>query len=561
MSKIWRLRKSPALPDPDFLQTLGVHPVLAQVLWTRGIADPGEADRFLTPRLSDLHDPFLFKDMVPAIERVRRAIDRKEKVMIYGDYDVDGVTSSAVLCRALRRQGADVMTYIPHRMEEGYGLNLEIIPTVKDAGVTLIITVDCGITSFEEIEALSGEGVDAVVLDHHEAEGGRVPSARAVIDPKQPGCSYPFRDLAAVGIVAKFIQALTGSFPEEDLDLIAMGTVADVAPLRDENRVFVRLGLPQITKSQKPGVRALIRSARVEGKTASSHTIGFVLGPRLNAAGRMGTANTSLDLLLSQDEGTSLSLAMMLESHNRERQKLQGSVVDEAIAFIEADTGILNDKVLVVPGEKWHKGVLGIAATKIAEKYGRPALVISFDNGLGVGSARSVEGFHLNEALAHCADVLEEFGGHKRAAGLRVRQEMVQELRSRINAFANDISVEDMAPVLDIDMELSLGKICMELIGGLSRLEPYGEANPPPVFVTRRVLVKSRPKVMGRDTVKFWVSDGRVTHQALGFGMAPLCAGLRMGQAVDIAYSLSIDDWNKAPQPQITLKDIKVLTK
>jgi single-stranded-DNA-specific exonuclease len=481
--------------------------------------------------------------------------------MIYGDYDVDGVTSTAVLWRALKKIGMDVVNYIPHRVEEGYGLNHEIIPLAKDLGVSLLITVDCGINSFDEIAALSAEGVEVVILDHHEPDEKGVPQAVAVVDSKQKQNVYPFRDLAGVGLAAKFVQALTGQFPKEDLDLVTLGTIADVVPLRGENRIFARLGLPLITRTQKLGLRALIRSARIEGKEVSPHTVGFVLGPRINAAGRVGTANTSLDLLLAQDEVTSFSLACSLEAHNRERQRLQSEVVDEAVAVIEADRAFIDEKVIVVHGQGWHKGVLGIVASKIADKYGRPAIVISLNEGLGVGSARSVEGFHLHDALRRCSDVLEEFGGHKHAAGLKVRQENLSEFRSRLNLLARDMITEGLEPTLEIDSELALTEADLDLIKVLEVLEPHGEGNPEPVFVTRRLMVKSRPQVMGRDTIKFWVTDGRVTKQVVGFGMGEDYKGLRQGQAVDIAYSLSIDDWNKSPQAQLTLKDVKVLMK
>jgi single-stranded-DNA-specific exonuclease len=316
-----------------------------------------------------------------------------------------------------------------------------------------------------------------------------------------------------------------------------------------------------ITRTKKLGLRALLRSSRAEGKEASPHTVGFILGPRINAAGRVGSANTSLDLLLSEDEANSFSLACSLEAHNRERQKLQSVVVEEAVAVIEGDETFLTDKVIVVHGEGWHKGVLGIAASRIADKYGRPTIVISLSEDLGVGSARSVEGFHLHDALTSCSDVLESFGGHKHAAGLKVKRENLAEFRSRLNELASGMTTEELEPTLSIDAEVTLKDADLELINTLDILEPHGEGNPEPVFATRRLMVKSRPQMMGKDTIKFYVTDGRVTRQAVGFGMGEDNAHLRMGQAVDIAFTLSIDDWNKAPQAQLTLKDIRVLTK
>ncbi|MBF0122261.1 MAG: single-stranded-DNA-specific exonuclease RecJ [Candidatus Omnitrophica bacterium] len=561
MPKIWRLKPPQPKLQAELSSALHIHPIVAQILINRGVLTQEAAASFLSPQLDDLFDPFLLKGMDKAVARVRLAKANNEKVMIYGDYDVDGVTSVAVLWRALKKFGIDAIKYIPHRMEEGYGLNLEIIPLAKELGVTLLMTVDCGVTSCEEVKALQKEGIDAVITDHHEPEEDRLPDAVSIIDAKQPGCTYPFRDLAGVGIAAKFAHALLGEFPKEDLDLITLGTIADVVPLRGENRIIVRFGLPMIMKTKKRGLKALIQSARIEGKEASPYLVGFILGPRLNAAGRMGTANTSLDLLLSEDATSSAALASSLEAHNRDRQRLQGVVFDEAIAQIDSDQALFKRDVIVAHGEGWHKGVLGIAASKIAERYGKPAIVISFSEGFGVGSARSVEGFHLNEALAHCSGILDEFGGHKRAAGLKLKHERVAEFREKINDFAKGIFQQEPVPTLEIDTELPLTQVSMELVKTVASLEPHGEGNPAPLFATRRLMVKSRPQVLGKDTIKFWVTDGRVSLSVVGFGMGTGCADLRMGQAVDIVYTLGIDDWNKAPQVQLVLKDIRSIIK
>ncbi|MBF0595111.1 MAG: single-stranded-DNA-specific exonuclease RecJ [Candidatus Omnitrophica bacterium] len=558
MSKKWRLKK----PDPErqafLVKNLHIHPVVAQLLINRNVIDPVEAGIFLAPELNQLLDPFLLKDMDLAVARLKLARERGENVLVYGDYDVDGVTATAVTYRMLRRLGVRARTYIPHRMEEGYGLNADIITLAKAETISLIITVDCGITAFDEAEALGREGIDLIILDHHEPEGGRIPRATAVVDPKRPDCNYQCPQLAGVGLAAKFVQAVTGVFPEEDLDIITLGTVADVVALTGENRIFVRAGLPSLTKTIKPGLRALIDVARLTGKEMTPFSVGFGLGPRLNAAGRMGSANTSLDLLLSDDSGNAMALAQALESLNRERQKLQAEVVDEAMEIIKQDSAYAEETVIVVFKEGWHKGVLGIAASKITDKFGRPSVVISTQEGVGVGSARSVPGFYLNEAFAHCACLLESFGGHQRAAGLKLHQKNIADFRLKVNLFAKDIAAtQDLKPVLDIDAELSLSLATMDIVHTVEALAPYGEGNPVPVFATRRLMVKSRPQVMGKDTIKFWVTDGRVSLSVVGFGMGSDCSELRMGHAVDIAYTLGIDDWNKAPQVQLMLKDIR----
>jgi len=558
MTRKWRLKK----PDPEnqaFLAgALSIHRIVAQLLVNRNIIDPLQAKAFLFPSVDQLLDPFLLKDMDLAVARLRLARERGEHVLVYGDYDVDGVTATAVTFRMLRRLGIKSRTYIPHRMDEGYGLNEDIIVLAKAEAVSLIITVDCGITAFAEADALRREGIDLIILDHHEPEGGCIPDAAAVVDPKRPDCNYACPQLAGVGLAAKFVQAVTGVFPIEDLDLITLGTIADVVPLTGENRIIVHAGLPLLTKTDKPGLKALINVARLTGKEMTPFSVGFGLGPRLNAAGRMGSANTSLDLLLSDDAGNAMALAQALDVLNRDRQRLQAEVVEEAMAIINLDVAYLHEAVIVVYKEGWHKGVLGIAASKISEKFGRPSVVISIQDGFGTGSARSVAGFYLNEAFAHSAELLESFGGHQRAAGLKVREERIVEFRSRINSFAKDVSDErDLSPVLDIDAEVQLPLATMELVKTVEALAPYGEGNPVPVFAARRLMVKSRPQVMGKDTLKFWVTDGRVSLSVVGFGMGSTFAELRMGQAIDIAYTLGIDDWNKEPQVQLMLKDLR----
>jgi single-stranded-DNA-specific exonuclease len=559
MAKKWRLK--PANPDlqAELVAALKISPVVIQLLINRGIIDPDQIRSFLNASLKDLHDPFLLKDMDKAVARLQQARAAGETVLVYGDYDVDGVTSTAVVYRLLKKLGIKAMSYIPHRMDEGYGLNVEIVPLARQWGVALLITVDCGVTAAEEVKALKDAGIDTIVIDHHEPEGA-VPEAVAVIDPKQPNCSYPCKDLAGVGLAAKFVQAVEGEFPLYDLDLVTLGTIADVVPLKGENRIIARHGLPRIASSSKAGVQALIEAARVRGKDMTPHIVGFSLGPRLNAAGRMGSAGTSLELLLCDDPSNAAALVQALEVHNRDRQRMQSSVVDEAVDIIEGGGALSGDKIIVVHKEGWHKGVLGIAAAKITEKYGRPAIVISVEDGLGTGSARSVEGFHLNEALAHCAEMLEGFGGHKRAAGLRVKDHMIADLRARLNSFAENVFADGVPDVvLEVDLQLPLAMVSMDLVDLIASLEPFGEGNPAPLFATRRLMVKSKPQVMGKDTLKFWVTDGRESVSVVGFGMGADFGHLRMGQAVDIVYTIGIDDWNKAPQAQIMLKDLRII--
>jgi single-stranded-DNA-specific exonuclease len=558
MVKRWTIQPQDPQLQKTISDALGTDPIIAQLLINRQITSVSQAKMFLLADMASLNNPFLLADMERTVDRIELAKTRSEKVLIYGDYDVDGVTSSALLRRLFDQLGIQTINYIPHRMEEGYGLNLEIAEFARSQGVNLIITVDCGINAFLPIEAINAAGIDVIVIDHHEPDGNKLPPALAVINPKRADCLYPFKNLSAVGLVAKLIQAILGHIPLEDLDLVALGTVADVVPLLGENRIFVKNGLPYIERTNKPGLQALLEIAKIAGKKMKPYYIGFILGPRLNAAGRMDSATISLDLLLSEDPADAYALACSLEAHNQTRQKMQSAVVEEALAMIEADEALKNQDIIVVYKQGWHKGVLGIVASRIVDKYYRPTVVISVEDGMGTGSARSIDGFHLHEALTSCSGMLENFGGHKRAAGLRLKYDNIENFRQAMNDFAqHSLPQEKFIPTLEIDCEIPLNVIDMGLIEAISSMEPHGEGNPAPVFCSRNLMVKSPPSLLGKDTIKFWVSDGTHSISAVGFGMGSYKDLVKLGGRVDLAYSLSIDDWNKAPTVQLMLKDIK----
>ncbi|HPB68574.1 MAG TPA: DHHA1 domain-containing protein, partial [Candidatus Omnitrophota bacterium] len=416
-----------------------------------------------------------------------------------------------------------------------------------------------GITAFREIELLQQEGLDCLVIDHHEPSERGIPPAYAVIDPKRKDCPYPFKHLAAVGLVAKLGQALFGGIQEDHLDLIALGTVADVVPLRDENRVFVKMGLPRIGQTKNKGLSALLDVARIRGKKMKPYHAGFILGPRINATGRMGSAQQSLDLLLSEDIHEAQTLARVMENLNNERQKLQRDVVQEALTLVEQEVNFQDRKIIVVSKEGWHKGVLGIVASRLAEIYYRPTIVISLQDGVGTASARSIAGFHLHEALESCSGMLENFGGHKLAAGLTILEPNIGKFTQSINYFARRyIPGRHLVPVLDIDQDLPLSSLTFSLLETIERLEPYGEGNPEPLFCSRNLRVKSHPVILGRETLKFWVTDGDITVSAVGFGLAKYRDLVRFGEQVDLAYQPIIDDWNKAPTIQLKIKDLKM---
>ncbi len=538
--------------------SLNIHPIVAQLLVNRGISTLEEAQNFFSADVSSLHDPFLLKGMDRMIERVKKAQRNKEKILIFGDYDVDGVTSSALLYRRLSRTGLEVINHIPHRVNDGYGLNENIAQYAKEKGVKLLISVDCGISSYRAVECLNACGIDCLIIDHHEPSHNHLPAAYAIVNPKQKGCLYPFKNLASVGLVAKLIQALEGNISEEILDLVALGTIADVVPLRGENRIFVRLGLPRIEQTKNKGLAALMEVAKISGKKMSPYHVGFILGPRINATGRLDSAHKSLDLFLSEDHTKAHALAKQLDGFNTQRQKIQKEMVEEALEIVERDVNFKEQKVIVIHREDWHKGVLGIVASKIAERYYRPTIVISVKEGIGVASARSIEGFHLYNALHDCADLLENYGGHEGAAGLTIRAENIDPFRNLINQAAEQLfTPQKLLPSISIDSEIPLSSVSKDMADIIADMGPFGEGNPEPIFCSRRVKVKSYPQILGRDTLKFWVTSGSVAVSAVGFGMAEYKPLIVPGQEIDLAYQMTIDDWNKEPTVQLKLKDIK----
>lgn len=559
MQRHWQIKNPHPQLQSRLSNALNIHPIISQLLINRGITEIKEAENFMSAGIETIADPFLMKDMDKAVARIRKAQRNKERVLVFGDYDVDGVTSSALLNHVLSGMGIDVLHHIPHRVEDGYGLNHSIGLRARKENVSLLICIDCGITAKEEVAALNRLGIEVIVIDHHEPNPARMPEAVAIINPKQPGCAYPFKEFASVGLAAKLIQALTGQVPEEVLELVAIGTIADIVPLHGENRVFVKHGMPKILKTKNIGLRALLESARVSVPKISSQHIGFILGPRLNAAGRMDSAHGSLDLLLAKDGKEALALAQKLEEHNTRRQKTQRDIVEEALDIVEQEVNFKDQKVIVLSKEGWHKGVLGIVASKLTDRYYRPSVVISVKDGVGTASARSIDGFHLYEALSRCSDCLEEFGGHEGAAGLTIRAENIESFREMINEVAHKtMETRDMVPTLSVDCEVPLSSVDLDFTEIVSSLEPFGEGNSTPVFATRRLQVKGYPALLGKDTLKFWVSDGKVSISAVGFGMAKYKPMIKPGAEIDLAYEVIIDDWNKSPEPQLKIKDIRL---
>lgn len=548
-SKILSMKKISIHPPDLKLQGslvngLGISRVIAQLLINRGITTKAEADKFLNIKADNFLDPYSFKDMQVAVDLIRRSNREKEKVMIFGDYDVDGITSVALLKQTLSKIGLEAISYLPHRVKEGYGLAKNILEIAKEKNIKLLITVDCGISSYREVAQLRREGINVVITDHHEPTHSELPPASAIINPKIADSGYKYRDLAGVGVVYKLCQALLKDRLIEDLDLVSLGTIADVVPLTGENRIIAKLGLGVLANTVKIGLRALIDSSSIKNKKISSTFVSFILGPRINASGRMDSGEVALKLLLTKEKDEACRLAEALQVYNRQRQKIEGKILEEAQGLIDKEVNFKEHKVIVVANEGWHQGVLGIVASKLADRFYRPTIVISLAEGLCKGSGRSIKNFHLFGALLECKEFLDAFGGHSHAVGLVITRNNIEEFKNKINHFAREsLSFEDLIPSLEIDMELSLSDLSEGLALELEGLEPFGTGNPEPLFYSRKLKLKGPLQLLGKDTIKFWVTDGNATYQAIGFGMSSFKDSLLNADSFDLAYNLRMDTW------------------
>ncbi|HEX8338328.1 MAG TPA: single-stranded-DNA-specific exonuclease RecJ [Pyrinomonadaceae bacterium] len=564
----WVPRREDA-PEPSTLaRSVGVSAVVAGVLAARGVETDTAARALLAPSLEQLHDPFLMLGMREAVGRVLRAVDAGERILVYGDYDVDGTTGTVVLRRALSFLGAQTGYHVPHRFTEGYGIRRDVLERAKRDGYSLVISVDCGIRAFEPLEWARENGLDVIITDHHlpdDEEGA--PPAFAVLNPNQRACAYPDKNLAGVGVAFKLAHALFRERGRENLvpgflKVVAIGTVADVAQLTGENRAIVALGLADLQRATNPGLRALMEVAGCgDGTGMRAFDIGFRLGPRINAAGRMEAARAVVELFESKSPTEARAIAEQLDARNRERRDVQQQVTERAVAELEL-SGQGETSVVVVAGDGWHRGVIGLAASKIAERLQRPAVVISLDeDGTGHGSARSGDGFHMLDALTQCADILEAFGGHAHAAGLGVRRENVAELRRRLNEHAARIACEgggDGRPCLEYDMELPADALSLDLCGELEALEPFGAGWPRPVFVTKNLRVVGEPRVLKERHLKFGVAAGGRVHDCLWWGGAERAAATpRPGARIELAYSVEANCWNGNTRLQLVVEDLR----
>ena len=548
-------------------RALDVSPTIAQLLITRGYEDLDAARRFLRPSPDQLHNPSLMLGMKEAVERILRAIERREKILVYGDYDVDGTTGTVVLRRALKLLGAETGFHVPHRFTEGYGIQQAALERAQAEGFTVVISVDCGIRAHEPLYWAREHNLDVIVTDHHlpdEDEGA--PPAYAVLNPNQRDCPYPDKNLAGVGVAFKLAHALFRERGMESkvagfLKVVAIGTVADVAPLIGENRVIVALGLEDLQRATNPGLRALMEVAGCgDGRGMTATDLGFRLGPRINAAGRMDAARAVVELFEATGHEEARRLAQHLDSRNRERQSVQSELVKLALDEWNAG-GIEGAHVAVIAGDNWHRGVIGIAASKIAEKLNRPCIVISLEDGIGHGSARSIEAYRLLDGLTACADLFEKFGGHSHAAGLSIKRERIAELRRRLNEHAAlHIAEQDLQPALLIDAELPCEALTLALAEELRALEPYGAGNPRPLFMTRDLRLLSEPRVMKDRHLKLRLSgtDKRPLEAVWWNGLEALDGQtLRPGASIELAYTVEPNTWQGVTRLQLCVRDLK----
>lgn len=559
MNKKWQIYETDENKINEIQEKYQLNKLLATILVNRNITEKEDIRLFLEPTRKDFHDPFLITDMKKAVERIIKAIQNQEKVTIYGDYDVDGITSITVLKSFLQDRGLEVESYIPNRLEEGYGLNKEAIGKIVNSGCQLMITVDCGISAIEEIAYANSLGIETIVTDHHEP-GNELPQAMSVIDNKRKDSSYPFRDLAGVGVVFKLIQAIgiTLGLKEEEylkyLDIVCVGTISDIVPLVDENRVIAKLGLLLISQTKNIGLRSIINSSGYQ--KIDSNSISFGIAPRINACGRMGKAEEALELLLSSNINRVNELTRKLNEHNRIRQETEKSIFENAVEQIQKEH-LDEGNSIIVGGENWHHGVIGIVSSKITEMYFKPSILLSFEeDGIGKGSGRSIPGFDLHEALMQCTDTIEKFGGHSMAVGITVRKDNFLKFREEFEQIASKAHIDEIVPVIQVDAKIDVKDISKEMVESLKQLEPFGEGNRMPVFVFKNLKIDSIRALSEGKHLKLTLKDNNTIINSIGFNLGHLAEEYRIGDKIDVVGVLEINSFNGVESLQINMKDV-----
>ncbi|MBQ8301448.1 MAG: single-stranded-DNA-specific exonuclease RecJ [Clostridia bacterium] len=568
IDKIWKF-KNKKLREEDIKnisQEYHISPVIATVLLNRGI-EKDDIPSYLKKSMSDVVNPKLMLDMDKAVERINKAIENKEKIAVYGDYDVDGITSTALLYEFLSSIGADVEYYIPDRKGEGYGINIMAVNKLFKQGIKLLITVDCGITAVGEVEFAKLQGMDVIITDHHTCKDRLPTAAAAILNPKRPDCTYPFDALAGVGVAFKLILALamengmsTKEVFAKYVDIATLGTIADVVPLLGENRIITDKGLKVLQNPRRIGLRALMEVAGVLGKPMNASTIAFAIAPRLNAAGRLGTATTAVELLLTKDENRAREIALNLDSENKERQLTERQIFDEALAMIASDPNFEKKKVIVLAQEDWHQGVIGIVASRLCDLYYKPCILISHSNGIGKGSGRSIAGLNLFDALNHCEKHLIDFGGHAVAAGLNINMSDLDNFIKEINKYADEtLTEQDMIPSVNIDCPLSESAVTLDNAKILSSLEPFGMGNEKPVFAMADAQVVNIASV-GADNkhLRLRIAKNNQLINCIGFGMGEYADMIEKGTILNLAFQMDINVYQGMENVQLILKDLKI---
>lgn len=558
--KRWSIAKLNKENAKTISERYDLPPIIATLLDIRGIVTEKDINDFLYNE-SDINNPFEIKDMDKAAARVKAAVENGEKICVYGDYDADGVTSTALLYSYLETIGADVIYYIPSREGEGYGMNTNAVDILYKKGVNLIVTVDNGISAIEEIAHAKSLGIETVVTDHH-MPGDTLPDAAAVVDMHRPDCESRYKMLSGVGVAFKLVMAIEGEYADVDMlldnysDLLSIGTIGDIMPLLDENRVFVKRGLKQINNGDRPGLASLVESAGLSGKNINAGNVSFGIVPRINAVGRLGQSDDCVNMLVTDDVEKASEIASKLSDDNFERQRIEKEILDKINVLIAKNPALVQDRVIIISGDGWHQGVIGIVSSRLKEIYGKPCIIFSDTGEICRGSGRSVEGFDLWEAVCSCADVLEHFGGHPMAVGLGIKRENIDEFRREINEYA---ATKGEMPynTLNIDCKLNPAFLDVELVKSLSYLQPFGQGNPTPVFMLSRLRITAITPLSNNKHIKLSLTNGKTNIQALNFFRSTLEFPYRVGEVVDIAVTLDINVYKNNESVSVIIKDIK----
>ena len=557
MNKKWQIYETDEAKINRISQKYNLNKLLLSIIINRNIREE-DIEVFLNPTRNNFHDPFLMPDMEIAVERIIKAINNKEKIIIYGDYDVDGITSITVLKSFFEDRGIKVDQYIPNRLAEGYGLNKPAIDEIAKNNYNLMITVDCGISGIEEIEYANSLGLEIIVTDHHEV-GDKLPNAIAVVNAKRKDNQYPCRDLAGVGVVFKLIQAIGIKLGLEEkeylkyLDIVCVGTISDIVPLVDENRVIAKLGLMLVKQTKNMGLKSLLISSGY--KNIDSNTISFGVAPRINACGRMGHADEALKLFLSKDIYEVNELTKKLNDYNSLRQEKEKAIYEDAINQIE--TNKLNEKnAIIIAGENWHHGVIGIVSSKITELYFKPSILLCYEDDLAKGSGRSIPGFDLHEALMKCQNTIERFGGHSMAVGITIKRDKFEEFSEQFEKIAKDAKIDEIIPIINIDAKINLSEINKEMVASLKQLEPFGEGNKTPIFAFKNLKIDSIRALSEGKHIKMTLKDGNVIINAIGFNLGYLADEYRIGDKIDVVGTFEINSFNGVDNLQINIKDV-----